>query len=255
MEQQPVSGENCGLASSPGHEILSIRLRPDGLSFACFERGELKSGTVPFLAWIAPENGFDAAFSSAEWPCADFSEVWACIPTDCAALIPRELNLPENHRQFMASLGFPDAPGMQPSACSCPGNMVLLHAVRETVMRSLTDKYGDALALTHPLYVNLCQPEEPGSVLCVDYAGGYGNFTLKKGGKLVFADVFPASNRAALLFAVNRIVTTSEDDSLRIVCSGENAQTHAALLRRHYRNVSVHPHGEDRNLLFPWSCG
>ena len=254
MKQQPVSEQNHGLAVQPGNEILSILLRPDGLSFAFFEQGEMRSGTIKLPA-DRPEAGFDFVFSSAEWPRSAFAKVWVCVPAECAVLVPEALDQPEKYGRIVASLGYPEDPGACLLSLPCPGNKVLLHAVCKEVLLPLSEKYGEALSFFHPLYAGLCrQPKEKGTVLEVNCAGGYVNFTLTNGQELLWADVFPATRKADLLLAVNRIVVTGKISSFHVVCSGDRAEENATLLGRHYRPVSVHPDGENRNLFFPFSC-
>jgi len=254
MKNQPVSQADRPLAPRAGKEILSIQLRPDGLSFAYAEENEVKSGTIRLPA-ENPEAGFDSIFSSGQWPGKSFSEVSVCVPSDCAVLIPEELNLPEKYSSIVAALGYAEDPGARLLPLSCPGGLVLLHAVCNRVITPLSDKYGDNISFLHPLYISLCQPEDKNTTLYIDCAGGYGNFTLKAGGDLLFADVFPLKNEASLLLAVNRIIVANKVGALQIICSGDGCESNHTVFSRHFRNVSVHPQGESRNLLFRWACG
>jgi len=250
---EPVSETNHGLIVPSGNEILSIQLRPDGLSFAYTEKGELRSFVV-HIPVEKREAGFEYVFSRAEWPAKTFSSVRVCVPTDCAVLVPEDLNDQGQYGTLMTALGYADDPGGHIFAQSCPGGKVLLHAVCETIIRPLTGRYGDALSFYHPLYVSLSQQEEKSTILRIDRAGGYGNFTLTNGGNLLFADVFPLENEADLLLMVNRIIVSNKIGSFRIICSGENSEANVAFLSLHYREVAVHPQGEFRNLLYPFSC-
>ena len=250
---EPVSEICHGLTVPSGNEILSIQLRPDGLSFACAEKGELRSSVVRIPA-EKREAGFEYFFSCAKWPEKAFSSVQVCVPTECVLLIPAELNDPERYGGLMAALGYGDDPGAHIFAQACPEGQVLLHAVCETVVRPLTEKYGDSLSFYHPLFVSLAQPGENSTILRIDGAGGYGNFTLTNGKNILFTDVFPWTGEADLLLMVNRIIVSNKIGSFRIICSGENSDANAALLSRHYREVGVHPQGEFRDLLYPFPC-
>lgn len=250
---EPVCETNHGLTVPSGNEILSIQLRPDGLSFASAEKGELRSSGMHIPA-EKREAGFEYAFACAEWPAKPFSSVQVCVPTECAVVIPAELNDPGQYGALMTALGYADDPGAHIFAQACPGGRVLLHGVCETIVCPLKEKYGDALSFYHPLFVSLSQMEEKSTVLRIDGAGGYGNFTLTNGGSLLFADVFPLNSEADLLLMVNRIIVSNKIGSFRIVCSGKNCQANTAMLSRHYREVNVHPQGEFRNLLFPFPC-
>ena len=251
MESTPVPETDHGLANPPANEILSIQLRPDGLSFAYREGEEVKSATIHIPAEKVL-TGFDFVFSAAEWPSKTFSSVRVCVPTDAAVLIPAALTRPENDTEFFASLGYPDDPGARIFAQSVPEGRVLLHGVCEMVFQPLFDKYGEKVTFYHPLAVNLAQPETNETVLSVDWAGGYACHTLRKENQLLFCDVFPGENPADVLFQVNRIVVSNKIGAFRTVCSGDQAGALRETLSAHYRNVELHPDGEDRNLLFPF---
>jgi hypothetical protein len=231
---------------------MSILLRPDGLSFACCRSGQIHSETIR----LPEENcqiGFEAVFFDPRWPAEAFAEVWVGVPTECALLIPAEIDCPEQYATLLTSFGWPVDPGARILADPI-GEKVVLHGVCDDVFLPLSEKFGNRLNFFHPLTVSLLQPEEEGMVLRIDAVGGIGNYTLSRGRELLFADVFPLNNEASLLLTVNRIIVTGKIGVLRIVCSGEHCEDHCALLSRHYRNVSVHPDGENRNLFFPLSC-
>ena len=252
MRNQPVSETNHGLART-GKEILSIQLRPDGLSFASWKEGNIESVHIDIPAEYTAD-GFDYVFSSPLWPDRAFTSVWISVPTQYAVLIPAELNRADQYALCMNTLGYPEDSHAHILPLICPAERVLLHAVCDSVMRPLSDKYGNTVHFFHPLYVNLAQTGEKETILQVDCAGGYGNITLNSGDELLFADVFPLENEAALLLAVNRIIVANKVGALRIVCSGEDSQRHVELFNHHYRNVTVHPDSEQRNLLFPFRC-
>ena len=231
------------------HERVSILLRRDGLSFAWCKPGEREVRTETIER---PQGGFDALFTDSRWPQEEFAEVWLCVPTECAVLIPAEFDRPEMYGQFLAASGYGHDPAARVLADPID-DKVLLHGVCEEVMAPLSERFGDRLTVFHPLAVSFRQPVEEGAVLRVDCADGLGCFTLSRGGELRFADVFPIENDAALLLIVNRILAENPADTIRIVCSGERCEAYGALLGSQSHHVATHPDGEWRNLFFPLS--
>lgn len=252
MAQKPVSETTHGLAVPPGHEILSIQLRPDGLSFAHVENGALKTAVLPTPA--DHPDGLRAICSAPEWPKRKFDAVRVCVPTDRAILIPAELDCPGKYDALFSALGYPPAPDARILALACGNDQILLHTVQDAVIRSLTELFGESLAFYHPLSANLGQPESEGTVIRLDEAAGYGNYTVTNGSELLLADVFPLNSDADLLLQVNRLVVAGKLGSFRIVCSGDRCQSNAETLARHYRQVELHPDGENRNLYHPMRC-
>ena len=194
--------------------------------------------------------GLDAVFSTPEWPQREFAEVWLCVPTRAALLIPAELNRPEYYVRFFTALGYADDPETRILAHPAAEG-VLLHGVCEAAWGPLAERFGKKLSFFHPLTVSLGEPPENGTTLYVDIAAGTINYTLNRGGKVLFADVLPSDDEASLLLAVSRIIVAGKVGALRIVCSGEGCEAAQAQLSKHYRDVSVHSDGENRNLFFP----
>ena len=154
-------------------------------------------------------------------------------------MIPVELNRPEFFGRFFTAMGYADNPSLRIVARPA-GDKILLYRVPEA----------EKEIPVHPLAVSLSQPEEKGNVLRIDTTGKITGYTLHHDGKLLFADVFPAADKASVLLAVNRIVVANKIGSVRIVCSGENCKAMQEALSRHFRNVELHPDGENRNRLF-----
>ncbi len=151
-------------------------------------------------------------------------------------LIPEELNRPEYYGRFFSAMGYGDEPQSPVEAWPVGDKVLLLRNVPQ--------------GQPHPLAVSLSQPETGGNLLQVDLSGETANYTLHSNGKLLFADILPAVDEASVLLAVNRIVVAHKLGAVRIVCSGEGCQRMQTTLARHFRNVGVHPDGENRNRHF-----
>lgn len=251
MNGNPVPETDHRPASLSGNEILSIRLQPDGLSFAYPDQTGIHSAGIP----LRPDHPTDAlrqALSAPEWPKADFRAVKVCVPSAKALLIPAEADLP-GFREKIAS-GSDLAAEEEAVILSAPADAdkALLFAVCPKVLTPFRERYGETVSFFHPLLVNLSQPETKETLLQIDIAGGYASHTLTADSRCLFCDVFPGENPADILFQVNRIIVSNKIGTFRIVCSGEKAHALSESLSNHYRNVSVHPDGENRNLFFPF---
>ncbi|MCD8186682.1 MAG: DUF3822 family protein [Rikenellaceae bacterium] len=253
MKQNPVSDTAHRLAVPPGKEILSIQLRPDGLSYAWTEQGVIQSAALTIPKGYSV-SGMDDAFSRPRWPQRLFSSVQVCVPSPGALLIPEEWNRPEQYDRLLAGAGCPVPPGSQVMTASCPDHRAVLFSVCRPAVESLRKRYGQLIRFYHPLAVNLRQPKEQSTLLYIDRAGGTLTVSLSRGNELCYADVFPAEKDTEAVLIANRILETREIGACRIVVSGDGCTEMAAGLRRYYPEVILHPENENRNLFFPWTC-
>lgn len=229
---------------------LSIRLRPDGFSFAWAEDGRIRTIHID-IPDENPTGGLHKALFGSEWPDRQFERIHVCVPTDKAVLIPSEMDRPESYEAYMTGTGISVSEDTRILSASVSNDKTLLYAVCEQVMAPLKERFGEKLVFFHPLYVNLTQPAEKGNRLLIDRAGGYAHYTLASNESLLFCDVFPAENDDAILFHVNRIIVLNKIGSFSIRCSGDRLDATAGMLSGYYKEVGIHPDGEQRNLYFP----
>jgi hypothetical protein len=244
MDSVPVGESNRGSDASVSNR-LSIQFRLDGLSYALVQGGQVQVNRLTF----SQEELLEAL--AADNLSTDVDAVWVCVPTRRAVLIPAEWDRPEKRADYLRALGFPVDQNARIQAFSAGENRTLLFAVDEAVAEPLEEKYGAKVAFYHPLGVSVVAGDEAaGSILRVDTAGETGSFTLTSAGKLLLAEVYPLTSENELLLSVNRTIAAHPIGRLRIVCSGDRAESYAATLARFYREVTVDPDGENRNLLF-----
>jgi hypothetical protein len=240
----PVGESNRGSDASVSNR-LSIQLRLDGLSYALVRAGQIQVNRLKFN-----EEELLEALASDELS-TDVDAVWVCVSTRRAVLIPSEWDRPEKRADYLRVLGFLIDQGTRIQAFAAGENRTLLFAVDDAVTEPLEKKYGEKLAFYHPLGVSLVAVEDTvGTTLRVDAVGGIGSFTLTSAGKLLLAEVYPLTSENELLLSVNRTIAAHPIGRLRIVCSGDRAESSAATLAQFYREVTVDPDGENRNLLF-----
>jgi len=251
MAEKTVGKPAQGPTASSPKEILSIQLRPDGLSFA-YRDGEETVDKHISRQGSEPATGWKTATDSPEWPAREFDRVIVCAPTDQAVVVPATIHEQEQQAAYLESLGYRLAPDTQFVTNPAGSDSVVLFAVEGTMGRAIGERF-ETVEYTHPLAINLMQPATKETVLRVDRAAGYGAFTLHQGQELLFADVIPIGSDADLLLTVNRIIVTGKVGAFRIVCSGDRAEETCALLAAHYRQVGIHGAGESRNLLHPFS--
>ncbi|MDR0955309.1 MAG: DUF3822 family protein [Rikenellaceae bacterium] len=242
----PVGESNRGSDVSVSNR-LSIQLRLDGLSYALVQGGQVQVNHLTFRMEELPKA------LAADDLSADFSAVWVCVPTRRTVLIPSEWDRPEKRADYLRVLGFPVDQNARVLTFAAGENRTLLFAVDDAVAEPLEEKYGEKLAFYHPLGVSLTTGDDAaGSTLRIDAAGETGSFTLTSARKLLLAEVYPLTSENELLLSVNRTIAAHPIGRLRIVCSGDRAESSAALLAQFYREVTVDPDGENRNLLFPF---
>lgn len=238
MAYRLIRTEERSDTSPAASAVLSIRLRPDGLSFAtartvgavAFEGGPYAENLQGALRELAAVEPFDA--------------VRASLPAAEVAPAPAEYCRPE-----LYGFLWPDAAarGRVPVGIPC-GEVALAMTVPADLDALFRAQYGDRFTWWHPLAVSL-EYADTGSVLRIDTAEGrwFACLTLK--GALAAAESLPLENEASLLLGINRLIVLHKVGALRIVCSGERCDDYAAALATYYPDVSVDPFGADRDLL------
>jgi hypothetical protein len=241
--QKGVEHQTGGVAeSSVDKAALSIRLRPDGFSFAS---GPSTDGAVIDVAFDEghyPENLKQALREAI--PDAGHTSVRVSLPAADAVLVPSEYDREET-RNFL----FPDAEALKRKRVSVRcGDKTLMMTVPAELDAFFREEYGERFEWCQPLAVSL-DYADTASVLRIDTTADrwFACLTLK--GQLAAAESFPLENEASLLLGINRLIVIHKAGALKIVCSGERCEEHVATLATYYPDVSVDPDGADRDII------
>lgn len=249
MGKHPVSETNHGLVMQPEQHKLSIRISPDGLSYAFIEDEKASVSHLRFQGDDLAEELKRIAASFPHWKSKNQS-IRVCVVTDRVALIPEELDQSESYHLLLRTQGTAPDPDARFITTPCGEGRALLYAPDRRFTTLVEAVWGDDVSYVHSLEAGLNQPENEAVSLYVDIEGAWTNMVLCKGPELLFTAVLPFNSGTSVLFAVNRLLISEGVDACRIICSGDNCQANVDLLKNYYHNVSVHPDKEDRNLLF-----
>jgi len=238
MAYRLIRAEERSDVSPAASAVLSIRLRPDGFSFAT---ARTVAGVV-FADGTYAENLHEALGGLiADEP---FDTVRASLPTAEVVPVPAEYC-----RAELFGFLWPDATarGRVPVGIPC-GEAALAMTVPTDLDALFAAEYASRFAWQHPLSVSLGYADT-GSVLRIDTAADrwFACLTLK--GALAAAESLPLENEASLLLGINRLIVLHKVGTLRIVCSGERCDDYAAALAAYYPDVSIDPLGADRDIL------
>lgn len=239
--QEAQDAERLGAESSIC--TLSIRLRPDGFSLASFRPENRIVTDVAFDEGQYQENLKQALREVV--PTDEYTSVRVSLPVADAVLVPTECDRQEI-RKFLPSSPT-DASKKRPVSIPC-GDKNLLMAVPADLDAIFRTEYGDRFEWSHPLAVSLGYADTT-FMLRIDTSADCWFACLTLRGQLAAAEALPLENDASLLLAVNRLTVIHKAGALKIVCSGERCEQHAAILAAYYPDVSVDPDGADRDIL------
>jgi hypothetical protein len=234
-----------GAELSAAGAVLSIRLRPDGFSFAAARPEDRTVADLAFDAGHYPENLQQALHETV--PEGDYASIRVSLPTARFALIP---SVCDRSELPMFLLTEADARTEIPVSVRC-GDKTLRMAAPADPDAFFRTTYGDRFEWQHPLAVSLGY-DDTASVLRIDTTADRWFACLTLRGQLAAAEAFPLENEASLLLGVNRLTVIHKAGALRIVCSGAHCEQHAAALAACYADVSVDPDGADRDLIRLW---
>jgi hypothetical protein len=231
-----------GVEPSAAGAVLSIRLRPDGFSFAAARPDGRTVADLAFDGGQYPENLQQALRET--MPEGDYASIRVSLPTARVALIPATCDRSEVQPFLLTE---PDALQEVPVSIRC-GDKTLRMAAPADWDAFFRTTYGDRFEWQHPLAVSLGY-DDRGSVLRIDTTADRWSACLTLRGQLTAAEVFPLENEASLLLGINRLAVVHKAGALKIVCSGTHCEQHAATLAACHADVSVDPDGVDRDLI------